>query len=327
MPATATTGARRHGRAASKLLLLIAGRLGLGVFVLLSTVTLVFIALQILPGDPVEIIYGGENRPTPEQRAQITADFGLDKPVGVQYLTFVGTYATGDLGTSYLQRRPVASIIGAEIGETFRLSVAATVLAIATALILALATAGRKRGLLHAAIETFEMVSIATPSFWIGILLLSLFSFHWRIFDVIGPAGSFNTLVLPAITLALGVVGTLAQVLREGLERAFQAPFVLSVRARGVGEIALRLRHLLRHATLPALTILGWFTGSILGGAVVTEAVFGRSGIGRITVQAILNKDIPVVIGVALLSALVFVIINIVVDMLYPLIDPRLRSR
>jgi peptide/nickel transport system permease protein len=147
------------------------------------------------------------------------------------------------------------------------------------------------------------------------------------LFDVISNPDSLNALFLPAVTLALGVIGTLSQVLREGLENAFSAPFVLSVRSRGVSEIALRLRHVLRHALLPVITILGWFTGSILGGAVVTEAVFGRSGIGRITVQAIINKDIPVVIGIALLSALIFVIINLVVDMLYPLIDPRLRGR
>lgn len=327
-----TTGAVQRSRALSARLRgplrrigYVAARLGLGVFVLWGTVTLVFVALQVLPGDPVEIIYGGENRPTPEQRAQITADFGLDKPVPLQYLTFVSTYLRGDLGMSYLQRRPVSEIIAAELRPTLELAAAASALAIVVALVLALSTAGRRRGFAHGLVEWFELVSISSPSFWIGILLLSLFSFQWRLFDVISDPGSLNALVLPAVTLALGVIGMLSQVLREGLEKALESPFVLSVRTRGVSEAALRLRHLLRHALLPAVTILGWFVGGILGGAVVTEAVFGRSGIGRITVQAIISKDIPVVIGVALLSALVFVLVNLIVDMLYPLIDPRLR--
>lgn len=302
-------------------------RLALGVFVLWGTVTLVFLALHLLPGHPVDVIYGGENTVSEAQRAQITADFGLDKSIGVQYLSFVGNYVRADLGTSYLQRRPVADIIGAELLPTLQLTLVASALAVTVALLLAVGTAGRRSGWVHRLATGFELLSVSTPTFWSGILLLSVFSFHWHVFDVIGGKGVWNALALPAIALALGLVGTLSQVLRESLEKVLDAPFILSSRARGMGEGAVRWHHALRHALLPALTVLGWFAGGILGGAVVTESVFGRPGIGRVTVQAIVNKDIPVVIGVALLSAAVFVVVNLIVDLLYPLIDPRLRER
>jgi len=163
------------------------------------------------------------------------------------------------------------------------------------------------------------------PVFWLGILLLMAFSFRLPWFPVSGDEG-WRALVLPTLTLALPTAGILAQVLREAMEKALEQPFVTTVRARGLGELALRLRHVLRHALLPAVTLGGWLVGSLLGGAVITEKVFGRPGLGTVTLNAVLSQDVPVVLAVVLLAAFVYVLVSTALDLLYLAIDPRLQT-
>ncbi len=196
--------------------------------------------------------------------------------------------------------------------------------AVVIAVISAVTTAGRGRPV-RAAAGAWELVAVSLPSYWLGILLLTAFSFQLRIFPVIG-AQDLAALVLPALTLALPIAGVLAQVLREGLEAALAQPFAVTARARGLSQFSVRLRHALRHAAASLATLTGWLVGSLLGGAVLVETVFGRSGIGALTLQAVGNKDMPVVMGVVLLSALVFVVISNVVDLLHAAIDPRVRA-
>lgn len=295
-----------------------------GAAVLWAAASLAFIVLQLLPSDPVQVIYGADATVTPEMRDLIRTEYGLDRPIWEQYGQFVARILQGDLGTSYQQRRSVVSIIGSELGSTITLAVLATLLALTLATLFSVSTAGR-RGRLSSFVSGFELLSISTPAFWIGLLLLSFFSFRWPLFPVVGDY-SWRSLVLPVTTLALAIFGPLSQVMREEMDLALEQPFALTARTRGLSEWAVRWRHAFRHALIPGLTISAEMFGSLLAGAIITEQVFGRPGLGRITLQAVTNQDIPVVVGVVLFVAAIFVTTNIAVDLLYRLIDPRLRS-
>ncbi len=308
----------------ARLLRAVLGRLIGAVAVLLGAATVAFVALQLIPGDPVTVMLGPATAATPEVKAQIRAQYGLDQPVPLQYLHYLDRLLHGDLGQSYQLQRPVADLIGEQLWPTVQLALAAFVLAVLLALTTALLTAGR-RPALRALASLAELLTVSSPSYWIGILLLTAFSFQLRIFPVAGDQ-DLAALVLPAVTLALPLAGVLGQVLREGLETALGQPFVLTARSRGLGSAAVLLRHALRHAAVPVVTLTGWLSGSLLGGAVLVESVFGRPGIGALSLQGTTNKDMPLVIGLVLLAALVFVVISTLVDLLYLVIDPRLRT-
>lgn len=298
-------------------------RLGTGLVVLWAAATAAYLALLAAPGDTVDTIIG-DGADTPEIRAQIIAEWALDRPPVVQYLDYLRRLAEGDLGRSYLLQRPVAEVIGEQLGATCTLAVAAAGLGVLLAVAIATATAGRRRPWLRRASSGLELLLVSTPSFLIGIVLLTVFSFRLGFFPVAGDQG-FAALVLPAVTLALPIAGMLAQVLRDALDRALDEPFVLTARSRGVGESVVLLRHALRHALLPTITLAGWLFGTLLGGAVIVEQVFGRPGLGQVTLAAVTGKDMPIVLAVVTLSAAVYVAVNTVADLTYLLVDPRLR--
>ncbi|MFF2751434.1 ABC transporter permease [Kitasatospora sp. NPDC058048] len=300
-------------------------RLGGAVLVLWGAATLGFLALHLVPGDPVSTLLGGSvTTGSAAVRAEITREFGLDRPLFEQYLTFLGRLLGGDLGRSYQQQQPVSRIIGEQLGPTAGLALTAFGLILVFALVSAVTTAGRRRAVRGAA-SGAELLAISTPPFWLGVLLLTLFSFHLRLFPVAGAEG-WQSLVLPAVTLAVPFGSLLSQVLREGLESALHEPFALTARSRGIGPLALRGRHALRHALVPAITLGGWLVGGLLGGTVLVETVFARPGLGRVALDAVTGHDLPVVIGLILLSAAVYLVVNTAVDALYLLIDPRLRG-
>ncbi|WP_174869110.1 ABC transporter permease [Pectobacterium polaris] len=293
--------------------------------VLWGAATLTFIAVKLIPGDPVAILSGGDNVVDEAYRAVLIKQFGLDQPLWVQYLRYCGQALQGDFGVSYLYRLPVGSVISDAMHETLPLALGGLILALLLAITSALLTAGRY-GVLRTTVSWLELTLLSTPVYWIGIVLLSLFSFRLQWFPVTGNDGVMS-LVLPVITLSLPIAAILSQVLRDGLEDALSQPFSLTVRTRGVSEILLRFRHGLRHAALAASTLTGTLLASVLGGSVLTETVFGRAGIGQVTLSAIENRDMPLVLGVVMLSAFLFVIINLLVDALYLIIDPRLRKK
>jgi peptide/nickel transport system permease protein len=236
---------------------------------------------------------------------------------------YLGHALTGNFGQSYQYRQPVIAMILDAAGPTLHLAGGAILLALCLAVANALATAGRRREL-RTVLSGLELVLLSTPVYWIGIALLALFSFRLHWFPVTGNDG-LAALVLPVVALSLPLAALLGQVLRDGLEEALSQPFALTVRTRGVSETALRIRHGLRHAALAVSTLTGTLLAGILGGSVLTETVFGRSGIGQITLQAIKTRDMPLVLGLVMMSALVFVVINLLVDAIYLVIDPRLR--
>jgi peptide/nickel transport system permease protein len=277
--------------------------------------------MHLVPGDPVDIMLGVPTQTSIEVRASIREDLGLNQPIPVQYLNYLGKLLSLDLGTSYRLQQPVAQVIGAQIGATAQLAVCATALAVTLALVVAL---GARWPWAKKLASLLELLAISAPTFWVGLLLLTLFSFTLRWFPVSSGQG-LSGLVLPSITMALPIAGILSQLLRHGLNTAAQQPFVETARARGLGFRQLLLHHTLRHAALSPVTMTAYILGNLLGGAVIIEQLFGRPGVGRVALDAITNRDLPVVMALVVLSAVVFVTANIVVDLLYPLLDPRLR--
>ncbi|MGQ3673775.1 ABC transporter permease [Xanthobacter sp. TB0136] len=296
-------------------------RLASSLLVAWGSITVAFLALHALPGRIEDILAGDLDYPG--LRESIAAEWGLDRSLWEQYLAFVWRIAQGDFGTSYALRQPVTDVVSSQLMPTVYLAGAAGVLAFAIAIILAVLTSGRGR-LARRVASLVELTFASTPVFWIGILLLMVFSFHLRWFPVSGAEG-WRSLVLPAITLALPTAGLLTQVLRDAIEKTLDQPFVTTLRARGLGERQIRVRHVLRHAALPVVTLGGWIIGGLLGGAVITEKVFGRPGLGTTTLNAVLSHDVPVVLAVVLLAAFIYVAASTLLDLLYVVIDPRLK--
>ena len=301
-------------------------RLSGGVLVLWAVATLTFFALRLIPGDPVLAILGGQSaNPTPETIAQATREYGLDKPLAVQYVMYLGRLVQGDLGVSYSQHLPVTQVLAQQSWATLQLTFASLLLAWLLVLLLTVLTAGRLRWVSSLA-SLAETVCAALPHFWVGILLLAVFAFGLRWFP---PAGSdgWRTLVLPSLALAIPLAGFIAQVTRESLEFTLEQPFVLTARTRGLSDTAVRFKHALRHAVLPGISLSGWAIGALISGAVVIEVIFSRKGLGRQLYQAVQAQDLPLTIGISLAVAAVYVLANIVVDLLYLWVDPRQQGK
>lgn len=296
------------------------------VFVLWAAVTLTFFVLRLTPGDPITAILGGAgSSPSPETVAAVKAQYGLDQPVFVQYLDYLAGLATGNFGTSYIFKVPVLDILGPQILPTFQLAGLAMVFSWAIALAFTLLTVGRGR-VLDGIGRGTEVLFAALPPFWVGIMLAVVFAVILGWFPVAGDDG-FKSLVLPALALAIPLAGFIAQVTRSSFEEALAQPFVLSARARGLSELAVRLGHALRHAILPGLTLSAWAVGSLVSSAVVAEIIFARPGLGRSLVDAIINRDLPITLAVVVIIAAVYIIVNLLVDVLYRVIDPRISEK
>lgn len=295
--------------------------------VLLGAASAAFLAQTALPGDRATTILnirsGQAVARTPEELAPIVAQFGLDRPLVRQYLDYVGGLLRGDFGSSYQQFRPVWNIIGEQLAATLVLSLTAITLAWLLMVVWVVATAGRGPRIRSLG-QTVDTAAAGLPHYWLGIVLLLVFALtlHWA--PVMGGSGP-QALLLPALTLAIPLAGFMGQATRTEFERALEQPFVVSARMRGMGDTQLRLRHVLRHAVLPALTLSGWALGATISGAVVVESIFNRPGIGRVLVTAVGSQDIPVVTGIVVLIAAVYVVANLLVDVLYTVVDPRVR--
>lgn len=297
-------------------------RLASLVVVLLLTATVTFIVLQLAGGDPVSAVLGENAVVDEETRQAVIAQYGLDQPLWLRYLSYLGGLLVGDFGRSYAQRKPVADVIAPGFLPTAELALTAAGLAVVVALLVGLWT-DTGRPVRRLVSQFFELILISTPTFWLGILLLTVFGFGLRWFPVWGDDG-WQSLVLPTLALGLPIAAVLTQVVREGADKAQTEPFVLSARARGITELRVRYVHVLKHASGPALNVAGLVIGGLLGGAVLTESVFGRTGLGSIALQAITSRDLPVVLAVVLISAVVYVVVSTLTDIAQTLVDPRL---
>lgn len=300
-------------------------RLLSGVVVLWGAATLTFFALHLTGGDPALVMLGGaEANPTPQALAAVRAEYGFGKPLIVQYGIYFARLLHGNLGESYQQHETVVTAIGLQLGPTIQLAFTAAAAAIVIALAVSLLTAGRGRAV-TGTIDTLATVFASTPGFVLGIGLLFLFTALWPVLPAAGNGGP-KYLILPVLTLALPIAAHLVQVLRPELERVLEQPFVLTARTRGLGQAGVLLRHALRHALVPIATMTGFIVAGLLGGAVLIETVFSRQGLGRLATTAVSSQDLPLVLGVVLFAAAVFVVVNLVVDIVYSLIDPRLAA-
>lgn len=294
--------------------------------VMLTVATLAFAALQFIPGDPAEAALGGPgSQASAEALSAARLEFGLDRPLPLQYLDFLGRLARGDLGVSYAQHLPVAQVLGAAIGPTLALAGLALAIAWLLALVSVFVASGQSR-LARAIASALDLTAAAMPNFWLASLLVLVFAGVLGWFPPVSTGG-FRGIVLPALALAIPTAGFIAQVCRAGIDDARSAPFIESARARGETAAGVRLRHVLRHGLVPGLNLTAWALGSLLGGAAVIEVIFARPGLGRTLVNAVLIRDIPVVLGVVLFAALAYIAVSLLIDLLIARIDPRTEAR
>lgn len=290
--------------------------------VLLGISFLVFLLLHLVPGDPVHMML--QDVGSPEQVERMRHQLGLDRPLYLQYVNFVVRAAQGDFGRSIHTHRPVAQEIAYRVPYTMRMALAAMLVAIVLGIALGSIAAMHHHSILDYGTMVIALAGVSLPSFWFGLVLILIFSLYLRWLPPAG-ADSLLHLILPSITLGSGAAAIIARLTRSSMLEVFQQDFIRTARAKGVGNPRLIYRHALKNAMIPVVSIVGLQFAGLLGGAVIVETVFSWPGIGRLAVDAIFNRDIPVIQAVVLVAAVIFVFVNLLVDLLYGVLDPRIR--
>jgi peptide/nickel transport system permease protein len=302
---------------------LIGKRLLASIPVLWGVTTLVFLAIHLLPGDPAELMLA-ESGGSAESIAYLRDQLGLDEPLYVQYGRFLLNTLRGDLGRSIFTNRPVLQTILEQLPSTIELALAAMLVAIALGTGLGIMAALNHNSWLDNACMAVAVAGVSVPIFWSGLLLILLFSSTLRWLPATGQGG-LRHLLMPAAVLGFASSGTIARLVRSSLLEVLYKEYITTARAKGLSERLILIRHALKNALIPVITVVGLQFGFLLGGAVVTETVFSRQGIGRLIVDAILWKDFPLVQGGVLLAAVVYTMVNLMVDISYAFADPRIR--
>jgi len=290
--------------------------------VLLGVLTAVFFLIHLVPGDPIDVMLG--ERAAEADRAALRAALHLDDPILTQYGRFLAGIFRGDLGRSLTSQRPVAGLILARYPATLQLAAAALLVALLIALPLGILSAVRPRSMVDAGGLLFSLFGLSMPTFWLGPLLIILFSLKLDWLPVSGRQG-MTSLILPALTLGLGMSAILVRMTRSSLLEVFPKEYVLTARAKGLPERRVILRHALRNALIPLLTVVGLQIGALLTGSIITETIFSWPGLGRLTIQAIQSRDYPLVQGCILAIALTYLLVNLLIDLLYAAVDPRVQ--
>ena len=297
-------------------------RLGQSAVTLLGVSVLVFVILRVLPGDPARMLLPDG---APESAvAELNRQLGLREPFIVQYGLFLKSVARGDFGQSFQYRAPALRVVLERLPATIQLTLAAMLITIAAGVSLGIFTAVRRGTRYDVAGTIVAVLGQSLPNFWLGIMLILLFGVALRWLPTSGFSG-WTSLVLPAVTLAAFPMALVARLTRSSMLEILHRDYIRTGRAKGLAEGNVVFRHALRNAAIPVLTVIGLQIGALLGGAVITESVFAWPGMGKLIVDAIFFRDFPVVQTVLILSATVFVVINLVVDLLYTVIDPRIR--
>ena len=299
-------------------------RLVQAAFVLWLAATLAFVAMQLTPGDPAQALLAASGA-TAEEIAERRAQLGLDDPLLTQYARYLLALARGDLGQSWLHGRSVGRMILEQLPPTVELSLAAMVVGVTMGLGLGILAAVRRGTWLDAVATTVAVLGLSTPTYWSGLLAILLFSLQLRWLPATGE-GDLRHLVLPALVLGFALSGSIARLVRARVVEVMGGQFVLAARARGLPPWRVLFVHVLRSALAPALTVIALQFGFLLSGAVVTESVFARRGLGKLVVEAILWRDLPVVRGVVVFGALVYILVNLAADLIHAWLDPRLRE-
>ena len=299
-------------------------RLLLVIPVMLGVSLIVFLLMHFTPADPALLMLG--ERATEEQLLTLRQEMGLLDPLPVQYVRFLGRALQGDLGRSHRSNRPVAAEVLSRMPATAELAVAAVVIAVVIGLPIGIISAVKQYSFLDHASMFMALCGASLPAFWLGLMLMLFFSVRLGWLPASDRQG-LESLILPAVTLGVGAAALIMRMTRSSMLEVMGRDYIRTARAKGLPERAVIYSHALKNALLPVITVIGLQFGSLLGGAVITESVFAWPGVGRLAVEAIRARDYPVVQGAVLMLALVFVLLNLLVDLLYAYINPRLRTR
>jgi peptide/nickel transport system permease protein len=302
----------------------VAWRCAFAVPTVLGVVTLVFLMIHLIPGDPVDVMLGETARAA--DREQLRHQLGLDRPLLVQYARYLAHLARADLGRSLHSGRSVRRMIFSRYPATLELAAAGLLIALLLALPLGVWAAARRDSVVDVTCRGFAVAGAALPNFWFGPLLILVFAIQLEWMPVSGRGGLAH-LVLPALTLGMGMAALLTRMVRATLLDRLSDDYIRTARAKGAGEVRVLGKHALRNAALPVVTVLGLQTGALLAGAIITETIFAWPGIGRLTLSAIQTRDFTLVQGNMLVIALSYVAINLLTDLVYAWIDPRLRTQ
>ena len=299
-------------------------RLLLTIPVLLGVLFVVMLTMDLIPGDPVALMLG--DAATKDTIARFREHLGLDRPLAVRYVRYLGQVVTGDLGRSIQQNRPVVDELAEAWPATLQLTAAALVLAAVTGVATGIVSAVWPNSLFDSLSRLSSLFGLSMPVFWTGLVLIVVFAF-WLPLLPVGGVGSPAHLVLPAVTLALPSIAKIARMTRSGVLEVLREDYVRTARAKGVRERLVVVKHALRNAAIPILTLIGLQAGQLMGGAVLTETVFAWPGLGRLMVKAIFARDYVLLQGAVLIFAMAFVAINLIVDLSYGALDPRVSRQ
>lgn len=290
-----------------------------------AVLTLVFLMRPLVPGDPVAIMFFGRSSSQDAMDA-MRKDLGLDKPLVSQYFTYVGNVMRGDLGTSITTRRPVMDEIRARYPATLKLALGSLLISSLIGLIAGMFAAIHKDSIIDTLAMLISLAGLSMPAFWFGLLMIYFFSVKLGWFNVI-PDGGLKSLVLPSVTLGLIASSVIARLVRSAMLEVLGQDFIRTARAKGVRERHVLIRHALGNAMIPVVTILGLQFGGLLSGAFIIEAVFAWHGIGELGVNALSKRDFPLIQGIVLVVATSYLLVNLLVDVLYAFLDPRIDLR
>jgi ABC-type dipeptide/oligopeptide/nickel transport system permease component len=305
---------------------LYAGKRVVALIVLLFGISiLVFLMLHLIPGSPVSALLG-DSATSPAVVARLTSELGLNRSLPVQFWLWLDGVLHGNLGFSYQEQQPVSALIGQNLPSTVELAASGLFISVVGGILLGALAAARRGTAADSVPMGIAMTLVALPGFWLGLILILVFAVALPWFPVVGGSG-LRGLVLPAFTLGLGVLGITGRFVRSSLLEAMNSSHVAAARAKGLNGRVVFLKHVARNAVLPVLTVIGLQVGSLLSGAVLVETVFSRPGVGRLLVQSILNKDYATVQAIVLIVAAFYAVTNLVVDLLYPVLDPRIGGR
>jgi ABC-type dipeptide/oligopeptide/nickel transport system permease component len=293
------------------------------VLVVVGVLVIVFLMLHLVPGDPVQVLFG--DAPVPKEQVEaVRHQLGLDLPLRLQFVRYIRQMLHGDLGRSLKTNRPVVSDLRRAIPYTASLAVTAMVLAVTGGILFGIASAVAHRSWIDDGVTMVALAGISLPAYWTGLLLIWVFSIKLTWFPITGQ-GTARHLVLPAITLGWYAGAILTRLVRSGMLEVLRQDYVRTARAKGLAQGVVLLRHAFRNALIPVITVIGIQLGTMLGGAVVVETVFARDGVGRMLVNGILQKDFPIVQGAVLVVAIAYSLTNLLADLSYGVIDPRIR--
>lgn len=299
-------------------------RLLLLIPVIIGVTFIVYTIMFLTPGDPAQIIMG-ENAPK-EQVEQLREKMGLDDPFIVQYARFLKNAVKGDFGRSYSTKKPVFDEVFSRFPATLKLTIAGMIVAVAIGIPVGIISATKQYSAVDSISMILALLGVSMPNFWLGLMLILLFSVRWGVLPSAGDVG-FTSLILPAITLGTGVAAIITRMTRSSMLEVIRQDFIRTARAKGVYEKKVINKHALKNALIPVVTVVGLQFGYLLGGAVLTETVFSWPGVGRLMVDAIKQKDTPTVLASVIFMSVVFSIVNLLVDILYAFLDPRIKSQ